>query len=329
MMLALLTLIACGPIVPAAQTTSPRPPPPAADRKPGDYPLGPDSLPQDGVPKGKLEGPFLFRSQVIANTVRRYWIYVPAQYTGDRPANVLVFQDGQRATNPTGSLRVHQVLENLIHKKDIPVTIGIFITPGQRGDTYPDNLGTGNPNNRAAGVRLVERRLRAVHRGRDAAGGGEELQADGRSRGPRDRRHEQRRDLRLHRRVARARSVPQRHQHDRQLHVDRLPSVAATASRWCPAAISIRPSSARTRSSRSRSSCRTVRPISTTSTATGSSPTSRCSRRSSSRTRPRTRRQLPGPRYQVKHEWGDGAHSDAHGGSLLPDILRWIWGEGK
>ncbi len=77
MMLALLTLIACGPIVPAAQTTSPRPPPPAADRKPGDYPLGPDSLPQDGVPKGKLEGPFLFRSQVIANTVRRYWIYVP------------------------------------------------------------------------------------------------------------------------------------------------------------------------------------------------------------------------------------------------------------
>ncbi len=150
MMLALLTLIACGPIVAAAQTTSPPPPPPAADRKPGDYPLGPDSLPQDGVPKGKLEGPFLFRSQVIANTVRRYWIYVPAQYTGDRPANVLVFQDGQRATNPTGSLRVPQVLENLIHKKDIPVTIGIFITPGQRGDTYPDNLGTGNPNNRAA-----------------------------------------------------------------------------------------------------------------------------------------------------------------------------------
>ena len=48
-----------------------------------------------------------------------------------------VFQDGQRATNPTGSLRVPQVLENLIHKKDIPVTIGIFITPGQRGTLSP------------------------------------------------------------------------------------------------------------------------------------------------------------------------------------------------
>ena len=34
----------------------------------------------------------------------------------------------------------------------------------------------------------------------------------------------------------------------------------------------------------------------------------------------------PGARYDVKHEWGDGAHSDQHGGALLPDILRWLWG---
>ena len=32
-----------------------------------------------------------------------------------------------------------------------------------------------------------------------------------------------------------------------------------------------------------------------------------------------------GARYDVKYEWGDGAHSDAHGGALLPDILRWMW----
>jgi len=29
------------------------------------YELGPDSLPQEGVPKGKLEGPLLFRSEVF------------------------------------------------------------------------------------------------------------------------------------------------------------------------------------------------------------------------------------------------------------------------
>jgi hypothetical protein len=27
----------------------------------------------------------------------------------------------------------------------------------------------------------------------------------------------------------------------------------------------------------------------------------------------------------VRHVWGDGAHSDAHGGMLLPDVLRWIF----
>src|SRR5690606_29810236 len=114
------------------------------------YPLGPDSLPKPGVPKGRLEGPFEMRSSILAGTVRRYWVFVPAQYTGSTPANVLVFQDGQRATNPEGSLRVPQVLENLVAAGDIPVTIGIFVTPGHRAETYPDNLGMGNPNNRAA-----------------------------------------------------------------------------------------------------------------------------------------------------------------------------------
>ena len=112
------------------------------------YPLGPDSKAQEGVPKGRLEGPHLFHSKIIENTVRKYWVYVPAQYDESKPACVLVFQDGARATNPGGVLRVQQVLENLIAKKQIPVTIGIFITPGQRGDEFPDSIGTGNPNNR-------------------------------------------------------------------------------------------------------------------------------------------------------------------------------------
>ena len=129
-----------------------------AERKAGDYALTADSLTQAGVPKGRLEGPFEFRSRVIAGTVRQYWIFVPAQYRGDAPANVLVFQDGARAISATGSLRVPQVLENLVHKKDIPVTIGIFITPGQRGDVFPENVGTGNPNNRAQEYDAVDDR---------------------------------------------------------------------------------------------------------------------------------------------------------------------------
>ena len=116
-----------------------------ADPKPG-----PDSSPHDGVPKGKLEGPFLFKSKVLANTVRKYWLYVPEQYQAEKPACLLVFQDGARAINPKGPLKVPTVLDNLIHKKEIPVTVGLFITPGQKGETFPDSIGTGNPNNRSA-----------------------------------------------------------------------------------------------------------------------------------------------------------------------------------
>lgn len=120
-------------------------------RQPGEYPHTADSLEQSGVPKGRLEGPFEFHSKVFDGTVRQYWIYIPANYkpkTKAKPA-LLVFQDGQRATNPKGSLRVPAVLDNLIHQKAIPQTIGVFITPGNLSERYPDNLGMSNPDHRA------------------------------------------------------------------------------------------------------------------------------------------------------------------------------------
>jgi len=122
----------------------------AEPRKPGEYPPTADSIPQPGVPKGKLVGPLEFKSKAIPNTVRRYWIYVPVKYDPKSPPNLLVFQDGQRAINPQGPLNIPVVLDNLIAKGDIPQTLGIFITPGNTGtEHYPDNLGTGNPNHRA------------------------------------------------------------------------------------------------------------------------------------------------------------------------------------
>ena len=36
---------------------------------------------------------------------------------------------------------------------------------------------------------------------------------------------------------------------------------------------------------------------------------------------------VSGARYDVRYEWGDGAHSDVHGGWLLPGILRWMFGK--
>ncbi|WOI54773.1 alpha/beta hydrolase [Parvularcula sp. LCG005] len=123
-------------------------PGPGVAAEPPEYPFTPDSLVQDNVAKGDLKGPFEFHSEVFDGTVRQYWIYVPQGYDAVSPPDLLVFQDGQRATNLNGSLRIPTVLDNLIAKGDIPPTLGVFITPGHLSEHYPDDLGMSNPDHR-------------------------------------------------------------------------------------------------------------------------------------------------------------------------------------
>jgi enterochelin esterase-like enzyme len=104
-----------------------------------DYALGPDSQPRDGVPKGRVEGPFPWKSRIFPDTVRQFWIYVPSQYDPVRPAAVMVFQDGHKYVNTEQEYRVPVVFDNLIHKKEMPVTIGVFVNPGHAGDELPAN----------------------------------------------------------------------------------------------------------------------------------------------------------------------------------------------
>jgi enterochelin esterase family protein len=94
------------------------------------YKLGPDSLPQPGVPQGKLLGPLTLASNVFPNTTRNYWVYVPAQYDGSKPASLMIFQDGHAYINPKGDFRIPTVFDNLIYRREMPVTIGVFINPG-------------------------------------------------------------------------------------------------------------------------------------------------------------------------------------------------------
>ena len=116
----------------------------SADRAYGEAVLSPAT-----VPKGRLEGPFELHSRVYPGTVRRYWVHVPVGYDPARPPNLLLFQDGQRAIDPAGSLRVPAVLDRLIAQGAIPSTLGVFVTPGHRSARYPDDLGMGNPDHRA------------------------------------------------------------------------------------------------------------------------------------------------------------------------------------
>jgi enterochelin esterase family protein len=89
-------------------------------------------LPQEGVPRGKVVGPLTLTStSVYPGTTRNYWVYVPAQYDGKRPACLMVFQDGHAFVNPEGDYRIPNVFDNLIYRREMPVTIGVFINPGR------------------------------------------------------------------------------------------------------------------------------------------------------------------------------------------------------
>jgi predicted alpha/beta superfamily hydrolase len=98
------------------------------------YKLGPDSLPQDGVPKGEVIGPLTLASEVFPNTTRHYWVYVPAQYDAAKPAALMVFQDGHAFVNTNGDYRIPNVCDNLIYRREMPVTLAVFINPGHTPD---------------------------------------------------------------------------------------------------------------------------------------------------------------------------------------------------
>jgi enterochelin esterase family protein len=113
------------------------------------YQLGPDSLAQDGVPKGRIHGPFVIQSEAFPGTQHTYWVYVPAQYDPARPASLMVFNDGQAYMHPDADLRAHNVMDNLIHRREIPVLLGVFINPGRRPDQEEariDSWGDGHTN---------------------------------------------------------------------------------------------------------------------------------------------------------------------------------------
>jgi enterochelin esterase-like enzyme len=98
------------------------------------YRLGPDSMPQEGVPKGEIRGPFTLPSQVFPGTQHTYFVYVPAQYDPSVPASLMIFNDGQAFMAPQGDLRAQNVMDNLIYRREIPVMIAVFINPGRRPD---------------------------------------------------------------------------------------------------------------------------------------------------------------------------------------------------
>jgi enterochelin esterase family protein len=96
-----------------------------------DYKPSKDHQKQAGVPEGKVIDFEWNNSKVFPGTDRKCWIYVPAQYDEKKPTNIMVFQDGGGYVDPKRvDNYVPTIFDNLIHQKEMPVTIGIFLNPG-------------------------------------------------------------------------------------------------------------------------------------------------------------------------------------------------------
>jgi gluconolactonase len=95
----------------------------AGIRAADEYPPNPDSIAQPGVPRGDLIRFEFAGSQIFPGTTREVTVYVPKQYDPAKPACVYVNQDGVQWEAPT-------VFDNLIARGDLPVIIGVFVTPG-------------------------------------------------------------------------------------------------------------------------------------------------------------------------------------------------------
>ncbi len=102
-----------------------------------EFRFGPDSERHPGVPQGKVTH-HTWTSKIYPGTVRDYWVYVPAQYQPQKAAAVMVFQDGAGFVRDDGHSRVPIVFDNLIHKGEMPVTIAILINPGVLPALGPD-----------------------------------------------------------------------------------------------------------------------------------------------------------------------------------------------
>ena len=95
-----------------------------------DYSPGLDSKFQAGVPRGVVTKYRWGSSLIYPGSERDYWVYVPAQYEPSKAAALMVFLDGKLFLEGE-YVQAIPVLDNLIHKGEIPTMIAIFVSPGE------------------------------------------------------------------------------------------------------------------------------------------------------------------------------------------------------
>lgn len=288
-----------------------------------DYQPGPDAMPQPGVPQGAVTK-HSWTSKVFAGTERDYWVYIPAQYDRTKPACVMVFQDGAGAVKTNGDSRVPVVFDNLIHRKEMPVTIGIFINPG----TFPAADGKPARSNRSFEydtlsdqyVRfLLEEILPEVERGHQVTftTDSEGRAISGQSSGgicaftaAWERPDSFRKVVSFIGSFTSIAYRPAKEGQPMQPGGDLYPTLVRK-NPIKPLKIFLQDGAHDLNNSHGNWFLANQQMLSALEWANANADTNKIS----------------GPRYQVKHEWGDGAHNGKHGGAILPDVLRWLWAD--
>lgn len=291
----------------SAPTTASAPPP----NPDGHYQLGPDSLPREGVARGEVRGPFTLPSDAYPGTQHTYWVYVPAQYDPKVPADLMVFNDGQAFKNMDGDLRVPNVLDNLIDRRELPVMLAVFINPGRRPDQpepTPQEWGDRTTNRPAEYNSLDDKYARvicdellpaldkeyAIARDPGRRGiGGASSGAIAAFTVAWERPNEFRKVLSLIGSFVNLRGG------------DRYPEIVRQADRK-PLRIYMQDG---------RNDNRGVRPDNPDYDP----------RRDWFLQNVRLMQALNEKGYDLNYSWGIGRHSQKHGGAMLPDMLRWLW----
>ncbi len=97
----------------------------------------PPEVAPGSVRAGEVKTFRLATSSIYPGTVREVAVFVPAQYDGSKPACVYVRTDGY---NPAEK----PLLEALIASGEMPVTIGVFVRPGELPSPVPGTIGRRN-----------------------------------------------------------------------------------------------------------------------------------------------------------------------------------------
>jgi enterochelin esterase-like enzyme/sugar lactone lactonase YvrE len=98
----------------------------------------PPAIAPADIKEGAIKQFTFTASKVFPGTVRDVTVFIPAQYDGSKPACVYVKTDGY---NP----REKTLIETMIATKEMPVTVGVFVRPG---DLPAPMLGTLGRRNR-------------------------------------------------------------------------------------------------------------------------------------------------------------------------------------